>query len=386
VGAEGTGTGEALRNPAPPMLIAWELTRSCPLKCVHCRAAAGNGPYPGEFTTEEAFRLIDNVATFAKPILILTGGEPMLRPDFHQIARYAADAGMRPVAAPCGAYVDEAACRKMKEAGIARISLSIDGANAASHDAFRGVAGSFDQVVRAAKAARATGLEFQINTTVTRRNVAELPEIFRLVVDLGAVGFHPFLLVPTGRGSAMAADELPPAEYERVLGWIADHRSDAPFELKPTCAPHYNRVVRQRDVAARRRGETPPVGRAHPVAGRPGGHPGGHPPSMGCMGGQAFAFISHVGIVQICGFLDVPAGNLRENGLDFRAVWRDSPLFRSMRDRAGYHGRCGACEYRNVCGGCRARAFAVSGDCLGEEPFCTHVPSRAEPRPPAASS
>ncbi|MBI5500967.1 MAG: radical SAM protein [Deltaproteobacteria bacterium] len=378
----------------PPLLIAWELTRSCPLRCVHCRAAAGRGPFEGEFTTAEALRFVDNVASFAKPILILTGGEPMLRADFLEIARAAADRGLRPVAAPCGALVTEQACRDMKDAGIQRISLSIDGADAASHDAFRGVPGAFEQVLAAAKAARATGLEFQINTTVTRRNAADLPRLLDLALELGAVAFHPFLLVPTGRAATMAAEEIPPDEYERVLGWLAERRDVRGLELKPTCAPHYNRVVRQAGGSLRGgHGRGPGHGHASGVGvpSRPGGR---RPPVLGCLGGQGFAFVSHVGIVQICGFLDTPAGDLRANGFDFHAIWRDAPLFQAMRRRAEYHGRCGVCEYRQVCGGCRARAFAMGGDALGEEPFCTHVPGRAvtddtargpEPRRPGAA-
>ena len=355
----------------PPMLIAWELTRSCPLRCVHCRAAAGLGPFDGELTTAEALRFIDNVASFAKPILILTGGEPMLRPDFLQLARAAADRGLRPVAAPCGALVTEQACRDMKAAGIGRISLSIDGADAASHDAFRGVPGAFAQVLAAAHAAKATGLEFQINTTVTRRNVADLPRLLDRALELGAVAFHPFLLVPTGRAATMASEEIPPDEYERVLGWLAERRELPGLELKPTCAPHYNRVVRQ-PGGSLRHGH----GRGHGsgVPARPGA---ARPPVLGCLGGQGFAFVSHVGVVQICGFLDTPAGDLRANGFDFHAIWRDAPLFQAMRRRAEYRGRCGVCEYRQVCGGCRARAFEMGGDALGEEPFCTHVPGTA---------
>ncbi len=346
------------------MLIAWELTRSCPLRCVHCRAAAGSGPFPGEFSTAEALRFLDNVASFAKPILILTGGEPMLRPDFLDIARAAAERGLHPVAAPCGALVTEDACRQMKDAGIERISLSIDGATAESHDAFRGVPGAFAQVLAAARAARATGLPFQINTTVTRRNVHDLPRLLELALELGAVGFHPFLLVPTGRASAMAAEEIPPGEYERVLAWLAGHKDTPGLDLKPTCAPHYNRIVRQGGGSVRR-------GHGAGVSTHSAGH---RPAAIGCLGGQGFAFVSHVGVVQICGFLDAPAGDLRANGFDFHAIWRDAPLFRAMRHRAGYNGRCGVCDYRGVCGGCRARAFAMTGDYLGEEPFCTYVP------------
>ncbi len=192
-----------------------------------------------------------------------------------------------------------------------------------------------------------------------------MPEIFDLAIRLGAVSFHPFLLVPTGRGKELADQEIPPREYERVLTWIYEHRTAAGISLKPTCAPHYYRILRQKEREA---GRT--------VA--PETH-GLDAMTKGCLGGQGFAFVSHVGVVQICGFLDIPAGNLRENGLDFKSVWDNSPLFRQMRDLDNYHGRCGACEYRRVCGGCRARAYATTGDYLAEEPYCVYEPLARRP-------
>jgi AdoMet-dependent heme synthase len=343
-----------------PRLIAWEVTRSCNLNCRHCRAAAQRGPYSGELTTDECERLLRNIAAFAKPIIILTGGEPMLRPDIYHIAEYGTGLGLRMVMAPCGTLLTEDSCAKLKAAGIRRISLSIDGATAPAHDSFRRVDGAFDSVIAGIAAARKAGLEFQINTTVTKLNIHELPAIFDLVVKLGAVSFHPFLLVPTGRGKELADQEIPPAEYERALTWIYEHRSQAGMTLKPTCAPHYYRILREREREAGR-------------AVKPETH-GLDAMTKGCLGGQGFAFVSHVGQVQICGFLDIPAGNLRENGLDVKAVWEHSPLFHQLRDLDGYHGRCGYCEYRKVCGGCRARAYATSGDYLAEEPYCVHVP------------
>jgi len=341
-------------------LIAWEVTRSCNLNCRHCRASAEKGPYTGELTTAQCESLLRNVARFAKPIIILTGGEPMLRPDIYHIAAFGTALGLRMVMAPCGKLLTEETCNKIKASGIQRISLSIDGASADTHDAFRRVPGAFDSVMKGIEAARVTGLEFQINTTVTKLNVEELPAIYDLVISLGAASFHPFLLVPTGRGKELSDQEIPPAEYERVLNWIYEHRSTAGMGLKPTCAPHYYRILREREHAA---GRTV----------KPESH-GLDAMTKGCLGGQGFAFISHVGQVQICGFLDAPAGNIKENGFDFQSVWERSPLFLEMRNLDGYHGKCGYCEYRRVCGGCRARAYATTGDYLAEEPYCVYEP------------
>jgi len=339
-----------------PRLIAWEVTRSCPLACKHCRAAARNQPYEGELSTDEGRRLLENIASFSRPTIILTGGEPMLREDIYNLAAHADGLGLPVVMAPCGQRVDAKAVERMKRAGIRCISISIDGATAASHDAFRGVAGAFEMACRAADAARRARLPFQINTTVTRHNRDELPAIRDLAVRLGADVFNPFLLVPTGRGKDLAGQELSADEYERTLGWLADEQRDGPIRIRVTCAPHYWRIRVQR---AARAGETP-----EPA----------EPFSRGCMGGKTFAFISHIGKVQICGFLEEEAGDLRAVDLDFARIWRESPLFRAVRNVDAYHGRCGVCEYRRICGGCRARAFAVTGDYLAEEPFCVYQP------------
>ncbi len=341
-------------------LVAWEVTRSCNLNCRHCRAAAEKGPYSGELSTDECEKLLITIAGFSHPIIILTGGEPMLRPDIYHIAEFGTSLGLRMVMAPCGKLLTEDTCKRLLASGIRRISLSIDGATAQTHDSFRRVKGAFDSVMEGIRAARETGLEFQINTTVTKLNIDELPDIFDLAIRLGAVSFHPFLLVPTGRGKELADQEIAPEEYERVLTWIYDHRATVGMSLKPTCAPQYYRILRQNERKA---------GRS--VA--PETH-GLDAMTKGCLGGQGFAFISHVGVVQICGFLDVAAGNLRENGFDFRSVWENSPLFRDMRDLDKYHGRCGRCEFRRVCGGCRARAYAATGDYLAEEPYCVYEP------------
>ncbi len=346
------------RGPLAPRLVAWEVTRRCNLSCRHCRAAADKGPYPGELSTEKCFQVIDEIAAVGKPIVILTGGDPMLRENIYEIARYGTEKGLKMVMSPCGTLLDEANARRLKEAGIDRISLSIDGATAATHDDFRRVPGAFDEVMRGIEAAKKAGIEFQINTTVTKVNLAELPDILRLAIEIGAVAFHPFLLVPTGRGKELADQELSPEQYEETLNWVYDQRGRLPLNFKPTCAPHYYRILRQREHAA---GNKVTV-ETH----------GMDAMSKGCLGGQGFCFISYRGEVRICGFLDVKCGDLNEQG--FGDVWLNSPVFKQMRDLDGYHGRCGYCEYRRFCGGCRARAYEVTGDYLGEEPFCVYQP------------
>jgi len=345
-------------------LAAWEVTRSCNLNCRHCRAAAEKGPYAGELTTAECEKLLENIAGFSKPIVILTGGEPMLRPDIFHIAEYGSKLGLRMVMAPCGKLLTDESCAKLIESGIKRISLSIDGATAVSHDSFRRVDGAFESVMKGIDAARRTGLEFQINTTVTKLNVHELPRIYDLAVKLGAVSFHPFLLVPTGRGKEMEDQEIPPVKYEQVLIWIYEHRENSSMTLKPTCAPHYYRILRQREHAAGR-------------VVKPETH-GLDAMTKGCLGGQGFAFISHTGQVQICGFLDVSAGDLKENDFDLQTIWEHSQLFEEIRALDQYNGKCGICEYRKVCGGCRARAYAGSGNYLDEEPYCIYEPKMME--------
>ena len=356
-------------HPAPgstdtrhiPRLIAWEVTRSCMLACKHCRAAAQAKSYPDELRTEECFRLLDNIASFAKPIIILTGGEPMLRPDIYDIATHATNLGLRVVMAPCGALLDDESAARILQSGIRHISISLDGATEAEHDAFRGVDGAFAGSLRGIEAAKRAGLDFQINTTITQHNLHELPAILELAVQLGATVFNPFLLVPTGRGKQLADQEISPEDYEGVLGYMGTQQARTDIRIRVTCAPHYQRVIRQLGVHSQQ---------AHPA--------------KGCMGGQSFAFISHRGKVQICGFLDLDCGDVRAEDFNFEKIWRTSKIFLAMRDTESYHGRCGYCEFGRVCGGCRARAYAITGDYLDEEPFCTYQPKRS-PRSPKPS-
>ena len=343
-----------------PHLIAWEVTRSCNLNCKHCRADAHNMKYEGEFTTEECFKLIDNISSFSKPIIILTGGEPMMRNDIFDITEYGTKKGLKMVMAPCGMLVTKENAKKMLNAGIKRISLSLDGATKESHDSFRRVDGAFDMVLKAAENAKKAGLEFQVNTTITKHNYKEIDKIFELAIKLGAVSFHPFLLVSTGRAKDMKDEEISPNEYEKILRWIYENREKSNLKLKPTCAPHYYRIFHQKE---KEKGEKVSV-ETHGLDAM----------TKGCMGGQSFAFISYTGKVQICGFLDVECGDVRKENYNFKKIWETSPVFLDMRDIDKYHGRCGYCEYRKVCGGCRARAYAVTGDYLAEEPYCIYEP------------
>jgi len=351
---------ESTINTPQLRLVAWELTRSCVLSCRHCRASAMQKSYADEFSTSECFSVIDSLVKMGSCIVILTGGEPLLRDDIYKIASYGNSLGLRMVLATCGTLLDNQKCTSLKDAGIARISLSIDGATAETHDAFRGVEGAFSGLLRGIDAARAAGLEFQINTTVTKTNLHELPDIYSLALRLGAASFHPFLLVPVGRGGELMDEMISPEEYEKTLNWIYDCQLASEISVKPTCAPHYYRIFREREKELGRivKRETHGLNAI----------------TKGCLGGQGFAFISHTGAVQICGFLEEKAGDLRTSEYEFGTIWKSSPLFRQVRAVDEYNGKCGYCEYRNVCGGCRARAFAVNGDYLGEEPQCRYQP------------
>ncbi len=345
-------TGHELR------MIAWELTRSCNLACVHCRASAERGPYAGELSTEEVLKVMDGIALVGKPVIILTGGEPLLRSDIFDLAQYGTEKGFRMVMATNGTLFTEETVRKMKGSGIQRISISLDGPDPESHDAFRRVKGSFEGSLRGIEMAKKGGLDFQINTTITRINLHLIPDILRLAVDLGAVALHIFLLVPTGRGKELQDQEISPGDYEKTLHWFYEQRDKVPLQLKATCAPHYYRILRQR---AKKEGKkiTPQEYGLDAV-------------TRGCLGGIAFCFISHVGQVQPCGYLELDCGNVRET--PFGEIWANSEVFQRLRNSDGYKGKCGRCEFRKVCGGCRARAYEVSGDYMAEEPYCIYEP------------
>ncbi len=355
------GKGNHLGASAPPLRMgAWEVTRRCNLSCIHCRAAAQRGPYAGELDTKEALNLLDEIASFSRPVIILTGGEPLLREDVYDLASHGTERGLRMVMAPNGTLLDREKAERLKACGIQRVSISLDGATEESHDRFRRVSGAFSGALRGIDWLKAAGLPFQINTTVTQTNYQELPAVLELAVRLGAVAHHIFLLVPTGRGKEMAGQAIGAEEYEKTLNWFYDQRGKVPLQLKATCAPHYYRILRQRAGAE---GEKVP----------PHSH-GLDAMTRGCLGGIGFCFISHIGDVQPCGYLEVKSGNIRQDSL--QKIWESSTVFRRLRDFSSYGGRCGRCEYMRVCGGCRARAFEKTGDLLSEEPLCTYQPLR----------
>jgi heme b synthase len=343
----------------PPLrLLAWETTRRCNLACLHCRAAAGSGPYPGELTTEEGIKLLDVLAGMAPVVVILTGGEPLLREDIYDLAAYGTRVGHRMVMAVNGTLVTPAVAARLKDAGIQRVSISIDGATAESHDRLRAVPGAYAGALAGIAACREAGLPFQINTTVTRANRAELPAIHDLALKLGAAAHHVFVLVPTGRGELLREELVSPEEYEETLKWLLARQRDGQLFIKPTCAPQYYRLWRQEAAA---RGEKITQA-SHGLEAM----------TKGCLGGQGFAFVSYRGEVQPCGYLDLVAGNIRET--PFPEIWAGSQLFQQLRRVDDYRGKCHACQYRKVCGGCRARAYALTGDVLGEDPICPYEP------------
>jgi len=339
-------------------LVAWEVTRNCNLSCMHCRASATRGPYTGELDTRASLELLNQIAYVGSPIIILTGGEPLLRPDIFEIAKYGTSKGLRMVMAPNGTLITKQSAKQIAESGIKRISISIDGATKEDHDRFRGVDGAFEGALHGAKLAREAGIEFQVNTTITKTNLSEIPKIQELAAKIGAVAHHIFLLVPTGRGKYIVDQEITAAEYERTLNWFYDQQGKTPLQLKATCAPHYYRILRQR---AKQEGKAV----THETHGLDA-------VTRGCLGGTSFCFISHMGVVQPCGFLHLDCGNITQSS--FADIWHNSEVFQALRNFDKLKGKCGKCEFKRVCGGCRARAFEATGDFLAEEPLCSYQP------------
>ncbi len=354
---EGDGMFQADKHKL--RILFWETTVGCNLKCIHCRAAAEPGRSNEELSTAEALEFVDDLASFSDPILILSGGEPLYRPDILDIAAYAGMKGVRVALATNGTLVDRPTAKKISEAGIRRASISIDGVDAKTHDAFRGVPGAFDAALDGARYLRESGVEVQFNTTITRHNINELEQIVALAEREQAVALHMFLLVPVGCGLEVSeAQQISDEEYERVLNWFYEASRKTKMEMRATCAPHYYRIIRQR---AREEGRkiTPKTDGMAAM-------------TKGCLAGSSVCFLSYKGEVFPCGYFPVQAGNIREQSI--RQIWETSPLFDELRNPELLEGKCGACEYRMVCGGCRARSYGQTGNYLGEEPFCLHEP------------
>ena len=342
-------------------LVAWEVTSACNLACKHCRAEAKLTPNKDELTSLEGKKLLESIAEVGKPIVIFTGGEPLMREDIFDLISYAKFLGLKPVLSPNGTLITGDIAKKIKDCGITRISISIDGPDSKSHNEFRGVEGAFEKIIEAISYLKENKIEFQINTTVTKSNLNSFKEIFNLVKELGAVAWHIFLLVPTGRATEIQDQIISAEEYEKVLNWFYDFRKIAKnIHLKATCAPHYYRILRQR---AKEEGIKVNFENF-----------GLDAVSRGCLGGIGFCFVSNNGIVQPCGYLRVSCGNIRKQ--NFKTIWEESPIFEKLRNPDCYKGKCSICEYFNVCGGCRARAYTMLGDYLDEEPLCSYKPKR----------
>ncbi len=345
-------------KPFSLRLVAWEMTRRCNLKCVHCRAGASEQGDDNELTYQEGVKLIDEIREEGTPILIMTGGEPLLRKDFFPLADHAIKSGLRAVIATNGALVTGEIAGEIARVGIPRASVSLDGPTAKDHDAFRGVLGAFENSLNGIECLKSSGVDVQINTTLTKRNRGQLKDMVRLAEKLQAKAFHVFLLVPTGRARDMSGEEMGPQEYEETLLEFYQIGRKTSLETKATCAPQYYRILRQQ--AAKEHidvnGDTFGLN-AH---------------TRGCLGGLSFVFVSHIGDVQPCGYFDDKAGSIKDGG--FGRVWRESELFKELRNFKLLEGKCGKCDYVRFCGGCRARAYELTGRHMAEEPYCAYQP------------
>jgi AdoMet-dependent heme synthase len=349
-----------------PFTIAWEVTRACAYACVHCRADAMHTPDPNELNHEEALRLIDRLANFGSPILVFTGGDPMMRKDLYELIAYATQKGLRCSLTPTAtALPTTARLEKARDAGIRRIALSLDAPRPEIHDSFRQVKGSWQRTMDILHRAQSVGISVQVNTTVAKHNVDILDEMIPFLQEVGAVQWSLFFLVPTGR--AQAESMISAEEHERVFNWLYDLSKNAPFDIKSTAAPMYRRVAIERKRAEQ--------GADKPVTFQGAGFQyadGLNRPTRGVNDGNGFLFISHVGDIQPSGFLPITAGNVRTD--DVIDVYRNSRLFTDLRNPDLIKGRCGVCEFRDVCGGQRGRAYGMTGDYLESDPACIYVP------------
>lgn len=327
-----------------PMVVIWEITRACSLACIHCRASAIPKRDPAELTLEEGYRLMDQVKEMGSPVFVLTGGDPLMRPDFADLVRYGTKIGLRVSASPSGTkMVTRDRMKEAVEAGLQRVAFSLDGAGPESHDNFRRVHGSYETTRQAIAFCQSLGLQVQIGTTCTRHNIHELPQIAEQMKEMGVLLWNVFFLVPTGRG--LAEDMVTPQQHEEVCKWLLELSRTAPFLVKTTEAPFYRRVAAQ----------------------------AGTPVPWMVNDGRGFVFIDHKGEVYPSGFLPFSGGSVRTGHLG--DIYRSSPVFQELRDYSKLKGKCGVCEFRDVCGGSRARAFAMTGDYMETDPACDYVPA-----------
>lgn len=355
-----------------PYIVIWEVTRACQLKCIHCRADAQLAPDVNELSHTEGFQLIDQIYEMNNPLLVFTGGDCMMREDLYELAEYAVNKGMRVSMTPSAtANVTKENMQRAKEVGLSRWGFSLDGPTPDIHDHFRGTPGSFDLTLEKINYLNELEMPLQINTVISKYNVAHLEQMAELIKDIGAIMWYIFLLVPTGRGQLDAC--LSPAEHEKVFTWLYELGKIAPFDIKTTAAQHYRRVVLQQKVKEQKldrdtiRYEDTITNDAASVI------DGLKRAPKGVNDGNGFIFVSHTGDVFPSGLLPIKVGNIRETSL--QEIYRESPILQELRNPDLYKGKCGVCEYRFVCGGSRSRTYAVTGDYLESEPFCVYIPT-----------
>ena len=346
-----------------PFIAIWEMTQACDPACAHCRASAQPDRDPMELSTKEGKALIDQIAEMQVPVFVLTGGDPIKRPDLFDLIRHARSRGVRVSLTPSATpLLTKDVVTALKEAGLARLAVSMDGASATTHDAFRGMSGSLARTLDAVRWANEIGLPIQINTTFSRRNIAEIDQIVALMENLNITLWSVFFLVPTGRGKLN--DLLNAEEFEKVFAKVYALSKTASFDIKTTEAQHYRRFLLQQRVAERKAGFSDV--KADKVADAIGRAP------RGLNDGKGFVFISHKGEVFPSGFLPMSAGSIRQQSL--ATIYRESPLFVGLRDTSRLEGTCGGCEFKEICGGSRARSYALTGNPHGEEPCCSYIP------------
>lgn len=349
-----------------PLTVIWEVTRACDLRCVHCRAEAQPWRDPYELTTAEGFRLLEEVCALQSPVFVITGGDPLKRADLFGLIAYGVKLGLSIAVTPSGtSLLTRQAVSQLRDLGVRVMAVSLDGATPGLHDGFRQQRGSYGWTIDGIHAARECGLPVQINTTVTKHNLHDLSNLAALVGDLGAVMWSVFFLVTVGRGKTQK--QLSAQDFEDVFHFLYDLSRRAPFGVRTTAAPHYRRVVLQRQAAERKEGARPA---ALPyLAGLLTDLPRA---PRGVTDGNGIVFISHTGEVYPSGFLPLSGGNVRHRSL--AAIYRSSPLFQQIRDSSQLKGKCGVCEFKSICRGSRARAYAVTGDFMAEEPYCVYQP------------
>lgn len=352
-------------------LLFWETTIKCNLKCAHCRRIEDDQAVVTDLSTEQGMDLIDQLAQVGKsqpmmPVLVFSGGEPLCRVDLFDLVAYARQTGLTLALASNGTMIDSTVAQKIKASGIARVAISLDGATAEVHNKLRQLEGSFEAALQGIGHLHDKDVPFQVNITLSKHNAHQLQEVYDLVKSLGAVALHIFMLVPVGCGQTLAeTDMLSPQQYEKMLIEICNLDGLGELQVKVTCGPHYERVIRQQGLYKTRKG--------HPGGAAPGRHE--HGSSKGCLAGLGILFVGHQGDVFPCGYLPVNCGNILKTTL--ADIWQNNKDLARMRDPGSLEGKCGRCGYRQICGGCRARAYAATKDYMAEEPFCAYIPPQA---------